>query len=466
LNAQWGLKLAIDAYEKDAGETDTEGTIEATYQWNVATSLAFGIETQDNTGGTQPGSRTDVAAKLTYDLTEDMSVYAFGQATVDRDGLPENNRLGLGGSWSNGSGSTVEGEISDGSLGLGARIVYSYDNETGSTRYVGYEIEPGRTLDGIVLNGRDRGRIIAGGRQTVGSGVDIFAENTYDAFGRHRSLTSSYGLTYARNDQETYTTSVEIGQVDDGDFYDFEQLAVTFGVQYRSEKYTGSGRLEYRREDGLQAGTDVTADTLLISTSGEYKFDEEQRLVYSTDVAISETEQSTLLDGDYADIIVGYSYRPIENDRLNVLARYRYLSDPAGLRDAEQADGPRQRSHVFSVDASYDLTTQWTVGGKFGYRSAETAPDSDSDFSRNDAWLAVANARYNWVNEWDALLEIRQLNLVQAEVSETSFLGAIYRNVGDHVKVGVGYNFGSFSDDLTDLTRDDQGAFINVIAKF
>ncbi|WP_072902271.1 hypothetical protein [Cognatiyoonia sediminum] len=69
--------------------------------------------------------------------------------------------------------------------------------------------------------------------------------------------------------------------------------------------------------------------------------------------------------------------------------------------------------------------------------------------------VSGAGGRYDWVNEWDALLEIRQLNLVQAEVSETSFLGAIYRNVGDHVKVGVGYNFGSFSDDLTDLTQDD-----------
>ena len=466
LNDQWGLKLAIDSYENDAGETDIEGTVEADYQWSETINLAFGIETQDKTGGTQPGSRTDVAAKLTYALSDDVSVYAFGQATVDRDGLPENNRLGLGGSWSNGNGSTVEGEISDGSLGVGGRVTYNYEDGSGSTRYVGYEIEPGRTLDGIALNGRDRGRIVAGGRQTVGSGVDMFGENTYDVFGRHRSLISSYGLTYARNDQETYTTSVEIGQVNDGDQYDFERLALTFGVQYRGDKHIASGRLEYRQEDGLQAGTDVTADTLLISTNGQYKINDEQRFVYSTDVAITETEQSTLLEGDYADIILGYAYRPIDNDRLNVLARYRYLSDRSGLRDAEQADGPRQQSQVFSVDASYDLTSQWTVGGKFGYRSAETAPDSESDFRQNDAWLAVANARYSWVNEWDALLEVRQLNLVQAEVSETSFLGAVYRNVGDHLKVGVGYNFGTFSDDLTDLTFDDQGAFINVIAKF
>ena len=466
LSESWALKLRYDAYQNDGDETDTSGTLEAVYQFDGRTELTFGIETQDRTGGSEPGSRTDVAAKVSYELTNDATIYAFGQATVQRDGLDENNRIGVGGTWTDGVGRTLEGEISEGSLGLGGRVTYSFDDGNGSTRYVGYEIEPGRTLDGIALTGRDQGRVVAGGQQAVNATVNVFGENTYDMFGRHKSLTSTYGLTYARNDRESYTASVEIGQVDDGDQYDFEKLAVSFGVQYQSTTYSGSGRVEYRREDGILSGTDVTADTLLISTDGEYKLDDEQRFVYSTEVARSETEQSALLDGDYANIVLGYAYRPIEDDRLNVLARYRYLYDLFGLRDAEEDDGPRQRSHVFSVDASYDLNRHWTIGGKLGYRSAETAPDGDSAFSQNDAWLAVANARYHWVNEWDALLEVRQLNLVQAETSETSFLGAVYRHVGDHVKVGVGYNFGSFSDDLTDLTFDDQGAFINVIAKF
>jgi hypothetical protein len=32
--------------------------------------------------------------------------------------------------------------------------------------------------------------------------------------------------------------------------------------------------------------------------------------------------------------------------------------------------------------------------------------------------------------------------------------------------LGAGYNFGSFSDDLTDLTRDDRGLFLNITASF
>ena len=35
--------------------------------------------------------------------------------------------------------------------------------------------------------------------------------------------------------------------------------------------------------------------------------------------------------------------------------------------------------------------------------------------------------------------------------------------MGQHLKLGVGYNFTDFSDDLTDLSYDHQGAFVNLI---
>jgi len=41
----------------------------------------------------------------------------------------------------------------------------------------------------------------------------------------------------------------------------------------------------------------------------------------------------------------------------------------------------------------------------------------------------------------------------------------LYRHIGNHVKFGVGYNFSRFSDDLTDLSYDHQGLFINIIGK-
>ena len=78
----------------------------------------------------------------------------------------------------------------------------------------------------------------------------------------------------------------------------------------------------------------------------------------------------------------------------------------------------------------------------------------------------MGTARYHIVHEWDALIEARAWRAVQAQTTEVGLLGAVYRHFGNNVQVGVGYNFGNFSDDLTDLVQDDKGAFVNLIAKF
>jgi hypothetical protein len=48
----------------------------------------------------------------------------------------------------------------------------------------------------------------------------------------------------------------------------------------------------------------------------------------------------------------------------------------------------------------------------------------------------------------------------EAGTTDYGALTALYRHVGDNFKVGLGYNFGSFSDDLRDLTLDDEGVIL------
>ncbi|MBJ7579425.1 hypothetical protein JHC09_16240 [Devosia sp. MC532] len=56
--------------------------------------------------------------------------------------------------------------------------------------------------------------------------------------------------------------------------------------------------------------------------------------------------------------------------------------------------------------------------------------------------------------------------LPEAKTLDLGALAAVYYSVDDHVKVGVGYNFAGFSDDLRDLERDHQGVFFNIMAKY
>lgn len=469
-NPQGGLQISAyyDSYENAVGEHDYNGGLQA--EWDLAGpwSLGAGIEHLDRNKGTDIGARTDLAIKLGYALSDDAMVYGLAQSTLDRDGLDRNDRYGLGGRFDLANGWIIEAEVTDGTDGTGARLLASRDDGLGSTSYFGYDLDPGRDYPGTgIVTGTDLGRVVMGGSQAVNDNLTYFGESTWDGFGDYQSLTNAYGLTYVASDALTTTASIELGQVRDDAGNDFDRTALTFGATYQTDMMSASGRVEYRVEDGERSGLPLSTDTLAVSADLSYKLDEERRFVASLDAAQTETTDSALLDGDYVDLTLGYAYRPIDNDRLNLLARYRYLYDTHGQRvDDSDEDGPRQRSHVFSLNAIYEVSDQWELGGKLGFRLSDTAADSTSDYISNDAWLAVANARYHMVHNWDALLELRHFQADQSGFSESSALGAIYRHVGDNAKIGVGYNFGSFSDDLTDLVFDDRGAFINLIAKF
>jgi hypothetical protein len=123
-----------------------------------------------------------------------------------------------------------------------------------------------------------------------------------------------------------------------------------------------------------------------------------------------------------------------------------------------------QKSHIASLDLSYDLTPSWTLGAKYAYRLGEVSLDrEDPDFFANNAHLYIARADWRLSQQWEATAEMRMLDLPDLDERRSGALLGIYRYMGEHFKVGVGYNFADFSEDLTDLSHDDQGLFVNVV---
>jgi hypothetical protein len=84
----------------------------------------------------------------------------------------------------------------------------------------------------------------------------------------------------------------------------------------------------------------------------------------------------------------------------------------------------------------------------------------------SQAWLAVARADYHVVKEWDIMGELRYLNAQEAEDAKAGALIGVYRHIDENVKLGAGYNFTDFTDDLTDLDYTSHGPFINLIGTF
>ena len=74
--------------------------------------------------------------------------------------------------------------------------------------------------------------------------------------------------------------------------------------------------------------------------------------------------------------------------------------------------------------------------------------------------------RYGLIHtDWNALAEYRWLGVDKGGVRKGVLLG-VDRNITKGLRVGVGYNFTDFSDNLTDFSYRHHGWFLNVVGSY
>lgn len=468
------LRFGVDAerFEEDGGTDRTETEIRLAYDIDDRLTVTGAVGQIDQTSPGEPdetGERIDAAVRLDFRQSEDLAYHLFGQVTLDETGgLGRNDRLGAGIDARLSEKLRVEAEVSDGSQGPGARARLSYAPTADNEIYLGYTLDPTRTSAGYDLVGSDDGTIVLGGRYRYSDSLTTFAENTWDLFGTRRSLTEGYGVSYTPNARWTFSGGLETGEVRDDVNGDFDRQAYSLGVAYAVEDAVAARlRLEYRTEDG--EGLSQDRDTWALTAGYQYRFNDDWRLVANVDALYSESDESSFLDGEYLEASVGYAYRPVMNERLNLLARYTYLRDLPGADQVTadgSTDGPLQISHVVSIDGDYDLTPKLTLGAKYGFRSSQIADRGTEDFTDSNAHLGILRLDWHVVHKWDAMGELRGLVGVEDDTTQTGALFGLYRHIGNNAKIGIGYEWGRVSDDLTELDYDGQGVFLNIIGKF
>ncbi len=75
-------------------------------------------------------------------------------------------------------------------------------------------------------------------------------------------------------------------------------------------------------------------------------------------------------------------------------------------------------------------------------------------------------ARYRLIREWDGLAEFRWRRNKESDDRRMGWLIDADRRINDFLRIGVGYNFTDFSDNLADLDYDDRGWFINIVGVY
>ena len=437
----------------------------------------LGLRHDDQVAGllynsTESGARTDAALQLGYGPeNKNWSVYGFGQATLDSDaGRSGNSRVGAGAKFEISDRASLSAEVSGGEGGLGADAQLSRRYGQGSEAYIGYSLLADRTNTGLepvnLFTRSNSGTLTVGARHKFSSALSIYGENRIGHGGTAPSTMRSIGARFDPNEKLSFSGSFENGKIDDATTGLFRRTAGTLGFGYTTENVQFGSNVEARFERGV--GRDQTV--WLFRNTASVQVNPDWRALGRLNIAVADDNGSSLRAADYIEGVVGFAYRPVLNDRLNVLARVNYFQDlgPVGqITSGGEINSPKQRSTIGVIDVNYDLSNSLTIGGKYGYRQGQVSLDRTSDeFVSSNTHLGIIRLDWRAVKQWDAVIEGRYLSNDLAGDAKWGGIAAIYRHIGNNAKIGVGYSISDFSDDLTDQSYSSKGFFVNLLGKF
>ncbi|HJV66959.1 MAG TPA: OmpA family protein [Geomonas sp.] len=468
------LKVKGDGRSVEQGLETQAVEANGSYQVNEKWSTALGArwDRRDDHSAVVPltqeqGERTDLVAKVAYDSKARWNGYLFGQKTVETSGnRDDNDRIGLGGGWRLTDRFKMTGEISEGSYGLAGKLGSEYLYSDKSTIYLTYALENERSDNGVQAN---KGTLTSGFRTRYSDSTSVYGEERYTHGDTPTGLIHTYGIDLTPSDRLNLGTKVEFGTLQDNQTgATTKRTAAGLNAGYGFDKVKLASAVEYRLDDEEQPDTStVDRTTWLVKNSLKYQLTPDWRLIGTFNYSRSWSSQGSYYDGNFTEGVLGYAYRPVANDRLNVLMKYTFFYNvPAAdqITGSTSSANYLQRSHIASIDAMYDLTARWTVGGKYAYRLGQVSMDRvNPEYYDSRAHLGVARVDWHFVHFWDAMLEGRILDLPDAHDLKSGVLVGIYRQVNDHFRIGGGYNFSDFSDNLTDLSYRHQGVFINAV---
>ncbi|OGP84022.1 MAG: hypothetical protein A2Z08_09725 [Deltaproteobacteria bacterium RBG_16_54_11] len=482
---EFGVKLQYDITKNgtfrlkhstfDEKDALFESTSTAQLEWRWTERLRSILEVRykklkEGEGFVQPvhpeddhilGNEEDVigAVKVAYDLTKGTQLYAAQQVTLYRnDETPRDNKttLGISSQITEWLKADLEGFAGD--LGYGGRVGLTTAVNERLNTYTSYMLSTDRT------EGKTQ-RVTFGSTYMMNDKTDIYSENQFKDSREETANSEIVGIKYRPTQRWNIDFKYENSHVtkDTVDSYVEQNIikrdTASFGVTYDHGPLKASTRFELRLDRG-----DEDENQYVTTTSLKYTVNKEWTFLGNCNFSLSRNMTNHMDDARFFEISTGFAYRPIKLDKLNMLFKYTFLEDLPPLSQIGSTDVD-ERSHVISLEGIYDLSRYFSLGGKAAYKSGQMRLGRTSgEWVSSDTMLFAGRINYQFIKNWDASLEYRYLKVVQAKDYKHGPLVCLYRHIGDHVMIGVGYNFTDFNDDLTNLSYEAGGWFVNFIA--
>jgi hypothetical protein len=415
---------------------------------------------------------TLAAIKVEKDFAQGKhKVYGIVQGTLSREGdVEDNNKVTLG----------FESQVTK-KLRLGLEG-FTSNRGNGGGVIVNYDVNDRASIYTKVTSDLDSnaGREI---NTTVGtlfkptSKMELYSERQSKSLQAEKQTSDIYGVRYKPGRNHNLELSYSAGEVkrriDTGiskgrtDITDRDVWLLGYGYENSSFQY--QSKLEYRRDRGAENMRQwVTTNRLKTAQSKNWSW------LAQFDYAKTKGDNNASL-ADFTEAAVGFAYRPIKHDRLNLFGKITFISglDPEdqfnvtdSTYNSRMEDDYEQRSLVYSLEGVYEFSPKLEMAFKAAHREGELRYRGENDWFSSGATLYAVRGNYKINKDWQAQLEYRHLEVDTAQDSKAGWVTSLYRNLGSHAKIGLGYNWTDYNDDLTRLNYNSKGWFVNLVGKW
>lgn len=451
-------------YTRAESGADALTQAQATLEWRIGDAGTFSAELRrvQQEGGALESSGTLGALKYLRRFGSTLEMYGIGQFTLDDDGgrYAGNDAFTLGSKYLFGDNSSAGAEVTTGDRGDAASVNAEYRLSAEHALYGAYTYSTDSTAyDSPFMRSAQNGWIL-GQRWRLSNQVNLFNESQFLKEPDQAGLAHTYGMDFypAQGWNLGFTLSrAELTTTGGGDV---ERRAIGVSGGHTSPSADWTSKLEWRRDSGAEQREQWVSTTRLA-----YRINESWRIAARLNYADTDDKVNPAAGAKFIEGNVGFAYRPWNSQRWGMFGRYTYLYDLATLGQLGGADYD-QRSQILAFEGVYRHDQHWEFAGKLARREGEVRMGRGMG-----TWLDAATTfsavqvRYELRAQWHALVEYRRLDVRDGGVRQ-GLLAGVDRDLNRNFRIGVGYNFTEFSDDLTDFDYDHRGWFLNLTGRY
>ena len=458
-------RLGVHArYSKAESGTDSLIQAQGTLEWRIDdyNTLSGEVRRVEESVGSVGSVGVLGAVKYLHRFGTSLDLYGLAQFTLDDDGgrYADNDAYVLGGRYLFGDQSSLGGEVSSGDRGDAATLSGEYRISAQHALYGSYTYATDTTEYSSLFRPNRQNGWTLGQRWRLSSQVNVFNESQFIKEPRQSGLAHTFGMDFYPAQGWNLGLTLQEGELTDTQGGNVDRRAVSLRGGHTSPKTDWQSKLEWRRDMGAERREQwVTTHRLT------HRINDSWRIAARFNYSRTTDQQDSAAGARFIEGNAGFAYRPWNNERWGVFGRYTYLYDLAtqGQSGGAQYD---QKSHVFSLEGVYKRDRHWEYAARLMRREGEVRMGRDMGrWFDAGTTFAAAQVRYELRTRWHALAEYRWLDVDDGGTRQGFLLG-LDRDINTNFRVGVGYNFTDFSDDLTDFDYDHRGAFITLTGSY